>query len=97
MKKFLLTTGQWFLSKDIPVIHENVWKAPDKLLQIAWRLLRRIADIFHVVTSCFFKTTFIIVRSTVKRFLPLGFCGRHFACVSHIYYAGHVGFRGHFA
>jgi hypothetical protein len=24
MKKFLLTTGQWFLSKDIPVIHENV-------------------------------------------------------------------------
>jgi hypothetical protein len=24
MKKILLTTGQWFLSKDMPVFHENI-------------------------------------------------------------------------
>ena len=50
-----------------------------------WALSWLITKIvFHVVTSCLFKITFIIARSTVKRFLPLRFCGRNFVCFSYL-------------
>jgi hypothetical protein len=33
MKKVLLTTGRWFPSEDVLVIHENIWNTPDKFLR----------------------------------------------------------------